>query len=123
MKFLRRNFIYVQVFPDHLTGRVLGDKRTVRRDCQSLDNRRAEIKEFARITAALRSVFEELSPGVSLRRPVALMHFIPEHYVPTQTELGMFKQTAERAGVSFCWISKWETPHTDRELELLWHGL
>ncbi|MDX5299507.1 MAG: hypothetical protein LPK85_11235 [Gammaproteobacteria bacterium] len=123
MKFLRRRLIYVQVFPGHFTGRVLGDKRTIRRDCHSLDNRHAEIKDFARIKDSLRSIFKELSPGVSLRRPIALMHFIPEHYAPTPTELKMFKKTAERAGVSFCWISKWETPHTDRELELLWHVL
>ncbi|KGQ20607.1 hypothetical protein LF41_1144 [Lysobacter dokdonensis DS-58] len=123
MKFFRRHFIYVQVFPDHFTGRVLGDKRTVRRACHSLDNRRAEIKDFSRIRDPLRSMFKELSPGFSLRRPVALMHFVPSHYVPTQAELEGFKKTAERAGVSFCWMSKWETPHTDSELELVWQAL
>ncbi len=51
------------------------------------------------------------------------MHFVPEHYVPTQTELELFKKTAERAGVSFCWMSKWETPHRNRELELVWSAL
>lgn len=44
------------------------------------------------------------------------MHFIPEHYVPTPHEVKSFKRAAERAGVSFCWISRWETPHTDEEL-------
>jgi hypothetical protein len=120
MNFFRRDFIYVQVFPDHFTGRVLGDKRTIRRACHALDNRRAQIEDFSRIRDTLRSMFKDLSPGFSLRRPVALMHFVPSHYVPTQAELVGFKRTAERAGVSFCWLSKWETPHTDRELESVW---
>ena len=123
MKFFRRPFIYIQVFPDHFTGRVLGEKRTIRRGCYSLDNRRTEIKDFSRIRDTLKSMFKELAPGLSLRRPVALMHFVPESYVPTQTELELFKKTAERAGVSFCWMSKWESPHTDRELELVWRAL
>jgi len=123
MKFFRRHFIYIQVFPDHFTGRVLDDKRTIRRPCHSLDNRRTELSDFSRIRDTLRSMFKELSPGFSLRRPVALMHFVPEHYVPTEKELERFKRTAERAGVSFCWISKWESPHTDRELELVWSQL
>jgi hypothetical protein len=123
MKFFRRHFIYLQVFPDHFTGRALGEKRTIRRDCHSLDNRRGEIKDFSRIRDTLRSMFNELSPGMSLRRPVALMHFVPKHYTPTQKELELFKKTAERAGVSFCWLSKWESPHTDAELELVWRAL
>lgn len=123
VKFFGRRFIYIQVFPDHFTGRVLGDKRTIRRDCHSLDNRRSELKDFSRIRETLRGMFKDLSPGLSLRRPVALMHFMPQHYTPTQSELELFKKTAERAGVSFCWLSKWETPHTDRELELVWSAL
>jgi hypothetical protein len=123
MKFFRRHFIYIQVFPDHFTGRVLGDKRSIRRTCHSLDNRRKEIKDFSRIRDTLKSMFKELTPGFSLRRPVALMHFVPERYVPTRRELELFKKTAERAGVSFCWLSKWESPHTDRELALLWSVL
>lgn len=119
MKFFRRDFIYIQVFPDHFTGRVIGEKRTIRRACHSLDNRRAGIKEFSGIRDTLRSMYKELSPGFSFRRPVALMHFVPSHYVPTQTELEAFKKAAERAGVSFCWMSKWEAPHSDLELELL----
>ncbi|WP_447937034.1 hypothetical protein [Thermomonas fusca] len=117
MQLLRRPFIYIQVYPDHFTGRVVSESRSVRRDCYALNNRRSELKDFSRIRESLRSLIKELSPGFSLRRPVGLMHFIPEHYVPTQHELEAFKKTAERAGVSFCWMSKWETPHTDQELE------
>lgn len=123
MELFRRHFIYIQVLPDHFTGRVLGDKRTIRRACPSLDNRRDEIKDFSHIRHTLKAIFKELSPGFSLRRPVALMHFVPSHYVPTQVEVVNFKKSAERAGVSFCCISKWEAPHTDRELELIWTRL
>lgn len=123
MKLLRRDFIYIQVFHDHFTGRVLGEKRTIRRACHSLDNRTAEIQDFSRIRETLKSMYKELSPGFSLRRPVALMHFVPSQYVPTQKELELFKKTAERAGVSFCWLTKWESPHTDGELELVWKML
>jgi hypothetical protein len=116
MRLFHRPVIYIQVYPDHFLARTVGEERTIRRDCHSLDNRRGELEDFTRIREVLRGMFEELKPGFSLRRPVALMHFIPEHYVPTQRELETLKRTAERAGVSFCWISKWETPHTDREL-------
>ena len=116
VQLFRRPFIYIQVYPDHFNARVVGEGRTIRRDCHALDNRRAELQDFSRIKEVLRSMVKELTPGFSLRRPVGLMHFIPEHYVPTQRELETFKKTAERAGISFCWMSKWETPHTDREL-------
>ena len=66
---------------------------------------------------------KELTPEFSFRRPVALMHFVPEHYVPTQAELTGFKRAAERAGVSFCYLSKWETPHTDQELKVVQDAL
>jgi len=117
VKFFHRPLIYIQVHPDHFTARVVGEGRTIRRDCHALDNRRGELKDLSRVRATLRSIVKELAPGFSLRRPVGLMHFVPEHYVPTQSELERFKKTAERAGFSFCWLSKWETPHTDRELK------
>ena len=82
-----------------------------------------EIKDFTRIRETLREMYKELIPSFSLRRPVALMHFIPASYVPRQAELEGFKKTAESAGVSFCWLSKWESPHTERELELVWRAL
>ena len=74
------------------------------------------VKDFAKIRPILRSIFKELAPGLTLLRPWALLHFIPRHYDPSQDELKGFKKTAERSGVGFCWISKWETPHTDQEL-------
>jgi hypothetical protein len=91
-------------------------ERSIRRDCHALDNRRGPVEDFSRIRLLLKEMVRELAPGFSLRRPTALMHFIPEHYTPSQEELEQFKRTAERAGVSFCWMSKWETPHTDKEL-------
>ena len=112
-----RPLIYIKVFPDHFEARVVGEGRTIRRDCHALDNRRAELKDFSRIREVLRGIVSELAPGFRFRRPVGLMHFLPDQYVPTQSELETFKKTAERAGVSFCWLSKWETPHTDRELQ------
>jgi len=116
LRLFHRPVIYIQVYPDHFLARAIGENRTIRWDCLSLDNRRCELKDFARIREVLRGIFKELKSGFSLRRSVALMHFIPEHYVPTQRELETLKRTAERAGISFCWMSKWETPHTDREL-------
>ena len=79
-------------------------------------NRQGELKDFTRIREMLRELFRELAPDFSLRKPVGLMHYIPEHYVPNPHEVKSFKRAAERAGVSFCWISRWETPHTDEEL-------
>ncbi len=117
MKFFHRPLIYIQVHPDHFTARVVGEGRTIRRGCHALDNRRGELKDFSRVKETLRSMIKELAPSFSLRRPVGLMHFIPAHYVPTQTELERFKKTAERAGFSFCWLSTWETAHTDEELK------
>lgn len=123
MKFFRRSLIYIQVYPTHFAGRVIGGDRRVRRDCHSLDNRRIEIRDFSRIRQALKSLIIELAPGFSLRKPTGLMHFIPEHYVPTQHELENFKKAAEKAGMSFCWLSKWETPHTDKELTRFFRAL
>lgn len=119
MPFFHRRFIYIQVHPDHFIARVAGEGRSIRRDCLALDNRRGELKDFSRIRASLRSIVKELAPGFSLRRPIGLMHFVPQHYVPTDSELATFKQAAERAGVSFCWLSTWETAHTDSELQAL----
>lgn len=118
----RRRILYIQVFLDHFMGRVVdGDKR-VRRDCRSLGNSRGD-PDFSKVRETLISLIKELAPGFSLRRPVALMHFIPEHYQPTQRQLEMFKKTAERSGVSFCWLSKWETANTDRELANVFRAL
>ena len=71
----------------------------------------------------MRSLVKELAPGFSFRKPVALMHFIPEYYQPTQHQLEQFKRTAERSGVSFCWLSKWETANTDGELANVFRAL
>jgi hypothetical protein len=114
---LRKRILYIHVYPDHFFGRVVGEDKRARRDCHALDNRRGELKDFTRIRETLRSLVKELTPGFSLRKPTALMHFIPEHYKPSQRELQLFKRTAERSGISFCWMSKWETQHTDRELK------
>ena len=118
----RKRILYIQVFHDHLMGRVVGEDRRVRRDCHALDNTRGD-PDFSRIREALRSLVEELAPGFSLRRPKALLHFIPEHYQPTQHQLELFKSTAERSGISQCWLSKWETPNTDRELANVFRAL
>jgi hypothetical protein len=115
--------LYIQVYPDHFSARVVGGDRSIRKDCNALDNTRGELSDFERPRLALKELIHELVPGFSFRKPVALMHFIPEHYTPTQEEVASFKKTAERAGVSFCWISKWETPHTNSELENLAHAL
>ena len=119
----RRRIIYIQVFPDHFAARVVNEELRARRDCHALDNRRGELKDFSRIRQTLKALVKELTPGFSLRRPTALMHFVPDHYKPSQKELELFKKTAERSGISFCWISKWETPHTDRELENVFRAL
>jgi hypothetical protein len=116
LKIFRRPLIYIQVHPDHFTGRLVGEHRTIRRDCHALDNRRNELKDFTRIKKTLRDFITELAPGFSVHRPQGLMHFIPTVYVPTQNELVLFKETAEKCGVSFCWLSKWESAHTDGEL-------
>lgn len=113
---LRQRILYIRVYQNHFLGRVVGADRRVRRDCRALDNRRHELKDFSRIREVLQSLVKELAPGFSLRRPMALLHFIPTHYQPSQKELASFKQTAERCGISFCWLSKWATPNTAREL-------
>ena len=118
----RKRILYIQVFPDHFMGRVVGEDRRARRDCHALDNSRGD-PDFSRIRATLTHLVKELAPGFSLRKPVALMHFIPEHYQPTQNQLEMFKRTAERSGISFCWLSKWETANTDKELSNVFRAL
>jgi hypothetical protein len=123
MRLFRRPYFYIQVFPDHFASRVVGGDRRIRRDCHALDNRRAELKDFTRIREAMRTMFRDLSPGFSLRRPIGLLHFIPEHYSPTHDELRNFKKSAERAGLVFCWLSKWDNPHTDAELHSVFGGL
>jgi hypothetical protein len=118
----RKRILYIQVFPDHLMGRVVGEDRRTRRDCHALDNTRGD-PDFSRIRETLKSLVKELAPGFSFRRPTALLHFIPEHYQPTQRQLELFKSTAERSGISSCWLSKWETPNTDRELTNVFRAL
>ena len=119
---LRKRIFYIQVFPDHFAGRVVGEDRWVRRDCHALDNTRGD-PDFSRIREVLRSLVKELAPGFSPRKPTALLHFIPEHYQPTQRQLELFKSTAEQAGISSCWLSKWEKPNTDRELTNVFRAL
>ena len=112
----RRRLIYVQVHQDHFIARVIGVGPTIRRQCYALNNKNRPIGNFDQIRLSLKSIFKELAPGFSLRRPQALLHFIPDQYAVTQSELKGFKKAAERAGVSMCWMSKWATPHTDQEL-------
>ena len=118
----RKRILYIQVFQDHFMGRVAGEDKRSRRDCHALDNSRGD-PDFIRVRETLTSLVKELAPGFSLRKPVALMHFIPEHYQQTQHQLEQFKRTAERSGVSFCWLSKWETANTDRELANVFRAL
>ncbi len=103
-------------------GRVVGEDKRARRDCHALDNSRGD-PDFARVRETLKCLVKDLAPGFSLRKPVALMHFIPDHYQPTQHQLEQFKRAAERSGVSFCWLSKWETANTDSELESVFRVL
>ncbi|MDH5821990.1 hypothetical protein QFW77_03145 [Luteimonas sp. RD2P54] len=119
--FRKRN-LYLLVFRDHFMGRVVGEDRRARRDCHALDNTRGD-PDFSRVGKALKSLVEDLAPGFSLRKPTALLHFIPEHYAPTQRQLALFKRTAERSGISRCWLSTWETPNTDRELAVVFRSL
>ena len=118
----RKPILYIQVFPDHFIGRVVGEDKRARRDCHALDNARGD-PDFARVSETLRSLVKELAPGFSLRKPTALIHFIPEYYQPAQRQLELFKSTAERSGISFCWLSKWETANTDRELANVFRAL
>ena len=55
--------------PGPFSGRVVGEGRTVRRDCHALDNRLAELKDFSRIRDTLRAMVKELVPGFSLSDP------------------------------------------------------
>ena len=116
MNFLTRPIIYVQVHQDHFLARVVGDDRTIRRQCHALRNTDRPLSDFDKVRSCLESLFKELRPRFSLLKPWALLHFVPEHYAVTQPELAGFKTAAERAGVGACFLSKWETPHTDVEL-------
>ena len=116
MKFLKRKILYIQVHQDHFVARVVGGDRTIRRQCHALGNEQHPVTDFGKIRACLRPLIKELAPGFSLLRPWALLHFIPDQYAVTQPELAGFKMAAERSGVGFCFLSKWETPHTDQEL-------
>ena len=112
----------MQLFSDHFIGRVVGEDKSARRDCHALENSRGD-PDFSRIRETLSSLVKELALGFSLRKPAALMHFLPEHYQPTQRQLELFKSTAERSGISFCWLSKWETANTDKELANVFRAL
>ena len=116
MKFLSRKILYIQVHQDHFLARVVGDDRTIRRQCLALGNGQNPVTDFGKIRACLRPLVKEITPGFSLLRPWALLHFIPDQYAVTQPELAEFKAAAERSGVGFCFLSTWETPHTDQEL-------
>ena len=119
---LRKRILYIQVFPDHFMGRVVGEDRRARRDCHALDNSRGD-PDFSRVREALTSLVKELAPGFSFRRPTALLHFNPEHYQPTEAQLDLFMRTAERSGISFCWLSKWEVANSDQELANVFRAL
>ena len=116
MKFLKRKIIYIQAHQDHFLARVVGGDRTIRRQCHALDNTQSPITDFEKVRTCLQPLIKELVPGFSLLRPWALLHFIPNQYAVTQPEMVEFKKAAERSGVGFCFLSKWETPHTDKEL-------
>ncbi len=111
----RRQSLYIQVFVDHFNARVVGEDIRKQSACHALDNSSAD-PDFSRVGEALKALVNDLRPHFSLRRPVAVLHFIPAHYRPTDHQLKLFKSTAERSGISFCWLSKWPTPHTDTEL-------
>jgi hypothetical protein len=116
MKFFSRRIIYVQVHQDHFLARIVGGDKTIRRQCYALGNKKRPVSDFDKIRSCLKLLFKELSPGFSILKPWALLHFVPNCYTVSQPELAGFKRAAERAGVGFCYLSKWETPHTDKEL-------
>ena len=116
MQSFTRRILYIQAHQDHFLARVLGGERTIRRQCHALGNEQHPVTDFGKIRDCLKPLIKELAPGFSLLRPWALLHFIPDLYPVTQPELAGFKKAAERSGVGFCFLSKWATPHTDKEL-------
>lgn len=116
MKIFRRQLIYVQVHQDHFMARVVGGDRTIRRQCHALGNRAGAIKDFTTLGPQLKAIFSELTPGFSLVKPWALLHFDPVEYPVTKEELAGFQKAAMRSGVSFCFLSTWEQRHEDNDL-------
>ncbi|UQA70268.1 hypothetical protein K1516_20450 [Stenotrophomonas maltophilia] len=116
MRILRRQLIYVQVHQDHFIARVVGGDRTIRRKCHALANRAGAIKDFSILRAQLKEIFSELTPGFSLQKPWALLHFDPVEYSVTKEELAGFQKAAMQSGVSFCFLSTWEQRHEDKDL-------
>ena len=94
MKFFSRRIIYVQVHQDHFLARIVGSDTTIRRQCHALGNVSRPVSDFGKINSCLKPLFKELSPGFSLLKPWALVHFMPEHYTISQPELAGFKRAA-----------------------------
>ena len=116
MGIFRRRLIYVQVHQDHFLVRVVGEGRTIRRQCHALADRAGAPRDFSAIRRQLKAAFSEMKSGFSLLRPWALLHFDPIAYPVTNEELAAFQLAAVRSGVGFCWLSTWEAPHDDKDL-------
>jgi hypothetical protein len=114
----KRPLIYVQVHQGYVVARLIGKSGSIRKDCDGLIHPRSLIGDFEKVRECLAVVFKELLPKLRLRRPWALLHMIPVvEGGYTTVELRGFKQAAEAAGISFCWLSTYERLHTDSELQ------
>lgn len=116
MGIFSRRLIYVQVHQDHFLVRVVGEGRTIRRQCHALADRAGAPRDFSAIALQLKAAFSELKSGFSLLKPWALLHFDPIAYPVTKQELAGFQLAAVRSGVGLCWLSTWEAPHDDKDL-------
>ncbi len=102
----RRKVIYVQVHAGYFIARLIGDSRSVRRECQALAHPRTLAGDFTQIQAALASVFKEFwGPQMWLLKPHALIHLVPKvEGGYTNIELRAFKEAAECAGAKMSWM-------------------
>jgi hypothetical protein len=100
---LQRPVVYVQLHEGCFAARRAGDSRATRRDCPGLSHPRTLAADFDQIKETLSLLFKELLPRTRIRRPHALLHFVPRvEGGYTTVELRGFKQAAAAVGVSFC---------------------
>lgn len=115
----RRKVIYVQVYSGYFIVRLMGEDRSIRKECAALAHPRTLAGDFNQIQAVLASAFREVwSLQMSVFKPHALIHLVPKvEGGYTNIELRAFKDAAEGAGAKMGWMCTDKYgPLTDQQL-------
>jgi hypothetical protein len=115
VKILSSPILHIQISPDHVVGRVVGESGSIRRECTAL-GRGLNAADIREVKQCLRSLKKALVPGFSLRKPRAFLHFLPAQFPVTPEVQKKFADVVYAAGFDEHLQSVHDSLHSDDQI-------